>query len=164
MQKPNSFGFCCLLAALLLAGCATSVKTPSGRPEVTIAVPKATAKSAVLTHFMGTNNKWALIQESDSLLIFERDAGLAAAIFLGSRYNPTVHQQVRFAFVEDSGTTRVMAGIIMRNGVRDMGENTGSHRQLQYTLDCLKADLEGTPRPPEPPKPPAPPSGRHGAR
>lgn len=153
-----------LALGLLLAGCATSVKTPSGRPEVTIATPKAKAKQALIAQLMGTNNKWSLIEEGDSLLVFERDAGFGAAMFLGTVGNPTVHQQVRFALVELPAGTRVMAGVVLRNGARDFGENTGSHRQLQYTLECLKADLEGTPRPPPPPPPPAAPAGRHGAR
>ena len=145
--------FSILFASLLFFGCATAPKTSSGHPEIIISAPKAKVRAAALNAFI--NDGYVLTNEGESLLVLQKEAGMGVSIFLGTLAHPNVFYKIRLTMIDLPTGTRVVASITFDNrGRGELGENTGSYSALQYKLECIKSDLEGTARPANPPAPP----------
>ncbi len=152
-----------LLAAALFAGCSNRQPTASGRPEVTISADIPTVKRAIITMFVGEVEgelrPWFIRDESEHMITLERDAGIGAALLLGTISNPTVYGQMRVSLVPVGERTRVIAIYTLRNSHSDLGAASGAYDDIQFQLERLAARLEGRPEPVKPPPPPAPKPG-----
>jgi hypothetical protein len=135
-----------MIAVSLLAGCATPMPTASGRPETTITGQSSDAiRAALVNRFL--NDGWNIKNGDTMMLTMEKDAGLAAGMFLGSAFNPTVMKRIRFNIVpQEAGTFRVVAGagMITNPGSGFEKENPmegKAYRQLQTILEDTKFQL-----------------------
>lgn len=130
-----------MVAAIVLAGCQTA-QTPSGKPEITVSVPAATARAAVVGTYV--NLGYGLIRESDSQVVME-EPGLpgAAEALLG----PGMRYRIAFTFLPQASGTRVVAdgALVSRPGTafeRPLAMNNGvPPERAQFVLDQIGAGL-----------------------
>jgi hypothetical protein len=71
-----------------LAGCAQPLRTPSGRPEVTISdETRASLENRVIGLLI--NDGWRSRTLDDRTLRFEKEADVGTSVLVGSQYDPT---------------------------------------------------------------------------
>jgi hypothetical protein len=132
---------CILIATALLAGCATTIlNTASGRPEVTIAAPKATVRSALVN---GMVDRGYAVRRTDEFVIEgERDGGAMASVLLATPNNPTSQVRASLNLSGDDGAVRVVLRTFLVAGGREQGETTGNMKQGQDWLNQIKDRCE----------------------
>jgi len=130
------------LGLLLLAGCATSMPTKSERPEVTITAPVEKVRTALVT--AAIENGYSRRPGDLTNLVFEKNAGLAASIILGSPNEPRVVKRVRFTLIEAGASVRVVAGfaIISARSRTEVEQRGRGYSDLQDMLNQLESQLE----------------------
>jgi hypothetical protein len=136
-----------LAAALgiLLVGCAApTLKTASGRPEVTIdGVPIEKIRTELISFFM--DRKWVPRSADNMVATFERRADAMTEIFYGTRFEPRAFHRLTMTLLDlGAGKTRLMLTIGVVSNVRSAFEKeqelTGI--QLQRELELIKLNLE----------------------
>ncbi|MBO0661577.1 hypothetical protein LQ948_03225 [Jiella sp. MQZ9-1] len=133
---------------LCLAGCQTvQHDTQSGRPEVTIAAPSETVKTA----FVGimTNFGYALKRDSNFQIVMERPVhNVVMNLLLASEYDPTLEARVSATVLDLGARTRLTAdmGVVRNAGTGfeavTSANNSPDSSGLQNLLDEIKTDLE----------------------
>ena len=135
---------------MLLSGCATvqPLGTPTGKPEVTI--PNVTKKEVVdaLTNQMLSWGYHVKAVTDYNAVYGKRTESMAAAIFLGSRYDAIPEARISYATVETDIGVRVVATLEMITNpgsaferVTDLSQGKDAHN-IQNMLNQLKYGLE----------------------
>jgi hypothetical protein len=139
-----------LLAALLLAGCATPppLATPSRRPEVTIpAASKKPIMDRIVSVMVGAGLQIKRVDEYTA--VFGKvDESFAAGVLYGSRYDPHPEVRITYTLVESGpGMVTVYAtAVIVRNPGSAFEAITtvtdgSTLQQMQGALERLKGDM-----------------------
>lgn len=143
---------CLLLAAALLAGCATPLQTRSGRPEVVVNTSAEIVRRALLNVMV--DNGYSARPGDTHNLVFEKDGGMTASIFLGTFNDPTVIKRVRFTIIEQDTTCRVVAGfaILSASSRRETEAPGKGYHDLQAMLNRLQTHFAVPYTPPQKPE------------
>jgi hypothetical protein len=143
------------LLLLALAGCATKLDTVSGGPEVVIhGVSLDVIKHAFSNQL--ADRGFAIKSDTGSVVIAEKEGDVSDNIWFGSPTHPYTQKRIVLNFLESNGATRVLYhGFNVSHAFGEL-ELKGDWRHVQWTLECVAADLENRPRPAEPPRPAGP--------
>jgi hypothetical protein len=146
-----------LIAIVLLAGCAAQkMTTKSGRPEVTVNADRGKTRAALQNYLVDSG--YLIFQDSDTIIVADRSAGAWLNFwFTNTLTGESPRVRTRFNLIETGDTTRVIASIGMVHAPGFNGRvsedellNRRAYEDLQWFLDCVRADLEGMPRPEKP--------------
>ena len=144
-----------LVILLAATGCiAPRLQTRSGAPEVTVPnVSIDKIKSAFASSL--ADDQWEVLGIDSFSMVCEKDAGMGASIFFGSRFNPTVKARIRLTFLQiDDGVRVLYRGYLVSNpGSRFeiADEVWGDWENRQNWLERVAADLHPPQYAPLPP-------------
>lgn len=146
-----------MVLLLVCTGCASAppkMNTASGRPETTFPTAGVDlVKDRIASELI--NRGYMIMRTEGALIIGQKDAGLGVQMLLGSASRrPQI--EARFNVVPTPAGTRAVGSLVMTGVYAQEADFNGarSNTQIQYMLDCIRADLEHTPRPPAPEPPP----------
>lgn len=106
-QFPTVGNAFLVFAMALLAGCATpKMTTPSGVNEITVNAPTERVRTELINTLV--NRGYEIRETSDLVIMGERDAGTAAAVFMGTMSNPYVKIRVRANLLAETNSVRVI--------------------------------------------------------
>lgn len=98
-----------LLVCLALGGCVgNDLQTASGGPEIVMPNTTVSAVKSELVLRM-TSDGYRITRDSDYELAFDKPAQGAAALLMGSRYDPVPYVRVSYAFAPTADAVRVSA-------------------------------------------------------
>jgi hypothetical protein len=134
-----------LLLALTLAACATvKTNTASGKPEVTVAGPKASTVRAYVTSEM-LNRGYSPHSSTDAILVFDKLAPMNAGTgWLTATLGP-ITVRTSFTIVDFDGTVRVVGtpAMVQWAGTAREQPVAGTFTAPQAAVDDVNAVLAG---------------------
>lgn len=138
-----------IFLTIFMSGCATvqPLKTPTGKPEVTISnVTKKQVIDALTNQMLARGYQIKNVTEYNAVY-GKRTDSFAAAILLGSRYDAIPEARISYAIVETGAGVRVVATLEMVTNpgsaferVTDLSQGKDAHN-IQNMLENLKASL-----------------------
>jgi|GEM_PF-993632 len=142
-----------IVFSMLLSGCATGppLRTPTGKPEVTISnVTKKEVIDALTNQMLSWGYHVKTITDYNAVY-GKRTNSMTAAILLGSRYDAIPEARINYAIVEVEGGVRVVVTnieMITNPGsaferVTDLGQGKDAYN-IQIMLDNLKYNFESS--------------------
>jgi hypothetical protein len=129
----------------LLVGCETRPQSAAGPPQILVAAPLENVRSAALSELQTLG--YLVVGSEPNLLTGDKDAGMAAAIFMGSRSDPRVTKRLRFILAQEGSAVRVstqftFAGCAGRDSREEDMMSARTRADLQPVLERIKAKAE----------------------
>lgn len=145
-------GAWCVVAAAALTGCmGPKFDTPSGRPEVTVAFPRAAVKGALVNLLAG--QQLMVVQESDYLIVAEGKVSEFGKVMFTNTRGEQPHRMYRFMLADVPDGTRVigqayflMPAVGLSATHEDDQNDWKDGDYVASILSCLEPNLKRAPK------------------